>query len=217
MRRSETTSVVGRLVDHDHPGGGDPDHQHADLLRYFALRAVLPEPGIYDIEVDFGGGAIGRLPVQAFDPLRRSPFPSTGQPMPPVATPDGRRPRRHLAALHPPEPDGATSISSTSPSAVGNGRPLALLVATPALLRDRLLRAGVWKRSSPPPPTIRTSISCTSRSTPMPTMSTVASTIPQLEIAAPVAELGLTFEPSLFLVDSDGIVADRIDNIYGQG
>ncbi len=29
-----------------------------------------------------------------------------------------------------------------------------------------------------------------------------------------VQELGLTFEPSLFLVDPDGIVADRIDNVF---
>ena len=208
-----TTSVVGRLVDHDHPGDDDPDHQHADLLRYFALRAELPEPGIFDIEVDFGAGAIGRLPVQAFDPAEIA-VPLVGQPLPPITTPtitdpDGISP----LCTRPSEPCEFHRLDVAS--AVGNGRPLALLVATPAFCSTAYCG-----------PVLETLIAAAPGH---PGIDFVHLEVyanaddvdggysdPDLELAAPVTELGLTFEPSLFLVDSGGIVADRIDNVYGR-
>ena len=207
----ERTSVVGRLVDHDHPDGTDPDHQHADLLRYFALRTELPEPGIYDLEVDFGAAGVGRLPVQAFDPAEVQ-IPVPGDPLPPIATPTVAEPAgidplctrfREPCSFH--EHDIATTV--------GNGRPLALLVATPALCTTAYCG-----------PVLDTMIAVAPDH---PEVTFVHLEVyanaadadgnyddPDLELAAPVVELGLTFEPSLLLVDSAGIVADRIDNIY---
>ena len=39
---------------------------------------------------------------------------------------------------------------------------------------------------------------------------------PRLEVSASMERLGLEFEPSLFLVDVDGIVVDRIDNVFDR-
>jgi hypothetical protein len=209
----ETTSVVGRLVDHDHRADQDPDHQHSDLLRYFALRTELPEPGVYDLEVDFGDGAVGRLPVQAFDAAEVA-VPLPGEPLPAITTPT-------VAA-----PDGITPLCTRYQepcgfhdhdvgSIVGGGRPLALLVATPALCATAYCG-----------PVLETLIDVAPEH---PGVDIVHLEVyanaaavdgnyddPNLELAEPVVQLGLTFEPSLLLVDGSGIVTDRIDNIYDR-
>ncbi len=208
----ESTSVSGRLVEHDHPGGDDPDHQHADLLRYFALRAELPEPGIYDIEVDFDG-VTGRLPVQAFDPSEVA-VPLNGQPLPRVSTPTVDAPDGIVPLCT--RPGGPCDFHQHDvATTVGRGRPVALLVATPALCSTAYCG-----------PVLETLIAIAPDH---PGIDVVHLEVyanaadvdggygdPALEIAAPVAELGLTFEPSLFLVDGSGIVVDRIDNVYGR-
>jgi hypothetical protein len=49
----DTLTVQARIVNHEHVDPTiNPNHQHSDLLRYFALRAIFPNPGIYDLEVD---------------------------------------------------------------------------------------------------------------------------------------------------------------------
>ena len=40
---------------------------------------------------------------------------------------------------------------------------------------------------------------------------------PSIRPVEQFAQLGLEFEPSLFLVDRNGILVDRIDNIFDQG
>lgn len=207
----ETTSVVGHLVDHDHRADEDPDHQHADLLRYFALRTELPEPGVYDIEVDFGTAAPGRLPIQAFDQTT-VPVPLPGQPMPTITTPTTASPEG-VSPLCTRYGEPCSFHEHNVADLVGAGRPLALLVATPALCTTAYCG-----------PVLETLIDVADDH---PAIDYVHLEVyanadvvdgnyddPRLELAAPVTELGLTFEPSLFLVSSDGTLMERIDNIY---
>ncbi|MDH3679272.1 MAG: hypothetical protein OEV40_04900 [Acidimicrobiia bacterium] len=208
-----TTSVRGRVVDHDHTAAkADTDHQHADLLRYYALRAELPKPGIYDLEVDFGSGGVGRLPVQAFDRSEVA-LPLPGDPLPPVVTPTLERPEG-ISPLCTRSPEPCSFHQHDVAEVIGTG-PLALLVATPALcftaycgpVLDTLIElapdfAGV------------TFVHLEVYANAADVDGNYAD--PALELARPVRELGLAFEPSLFLVDTSGTVVDRIDNVFDR-
>jgi hypothetical protein len=206
----EHSTVTGRLVEHEDVSGADPDHQHANLLRYYALRTELPQPGIYDVEVDFAGQGVATLPIQAFDPAEISVV-LPGQRLPPLATPTTA------------DPEGISPLCTREPAcplhdvAVGSvleaAEPLALLVATPALCQTAYCG-----------PVLDTLLA---QASDFPHITMVHLEVyanaaevdgnyadPAIEVAAPVIELGLTFEPSLFLVDRSGTVVDRIDNIY---
>jgi hypothetical protein len=208
----EELTVTGRVVDHDHSAAEtDPDHQHADLLRYFALRTTLPTPGVYDLEVDFGDSRIGRLPVQCFDPAEISVI-LPGQALPELRTPTVVDP----AGVSPictraPGPCGFHEL--TAAEALADGHPVALLVATPALCRTAYCG-----------PALETLIE---------TASAFPGVVPihlefyanadevagnyddeRLRLAPSVEALGLEFEPSLVLVGRDGVVVDRIDNLF---
>lgn len=207
----DTVTVVGRIVEHDHVGEEDPDHQHADLLRYFSLRTTLPEVGVYDIEVDFGDAGRSRLPIQSFDPSSVKVV-LPGDPMPRISTPTFDHPE----GIDPictqwPEPCPFHTIDAAD--AIGSGRPVALLVATPALCATAYCG-----------PVVDTMIE---NAPDFPDIDFVhlefwanAAEVdnnygdPDLRLAQPVADLGLTFEPSLFLVGPDGVLVDRIDNIF---
>lgn len=215
----DETTVVGRVVDHDHvgPAADDPDHQHADLFRYFALRTVLPEPGIYDVEVRFDASTTARLPVQAFEPATVA-VPLAGDALPVVSTPTTSDP----AGIDPictRSPDPCPFHELDVAEVLAAGRPLALLVATPALCATAYCG-----------PVVDTLIEAIAAGgTAYGDLAAVhlevyanASEVdgnygdPALRIATPVAELGLEFEPSLFLVDRAGVVVDRIDNIFDR-
>lgn len=203
--------VGGRVVEHDHVGENDPDHQHADLFRYYPLRANLPTPGIYDLTVEIGGTRT-ELPVQAFDPseiaipLPGDPFPSVATPT--IAEPDGVDPlctRFEPCGLH--ERNAAELLAA--------GRPFALLVATPAYCSTAYCG-----------PVLETLLQVTTGRSDVEAVhvevyanpSEVGGNIadPDIRLAPAVEQLGLGFEPSLFLVGGDGILADRIDNVFDR-
>lgn len=207
----DTVTVVGRVVDHDHVGEEDPDHQHANLLRYFSLRTTLPTPGVYDIEVDFGDAGRSRLPIQAFDPADVDVV-LPGDPMPRITTPTFDRPEG-IDPICTQWPVPCPFHTLDAADAIGSGRPVALLVATPALCATAYCG-----------PVVNTMID---NAPDFPEIdflhlefwanaAEVGSNYgdPNLRLAQPVADLGLTFEPSLFLVAGDGTLIDRIDNIF---
>ncbi|MFV0526005.1 MAG: hypothetical protein ACK5RL_16080 [Acidimicrobiales bacterium] len=207
----EHTTVTGRIVDHDHPGqSSEVEHTHSELLRYFALRTNLPDPGIYDISVDFGGGVVSSLAVQAFDPATVVVL-RPGQPMPTVTTPTTTDP----AGVDP----ICTQFGAACPfhdvtvtEALEAGGPLAVLVATPAYCQtaycgpvlDTLVAAA------PAFPTVRM-IHLEVYANPTAVDGGYAD--PDIVPAPAMTELGLDFEPSLFLV-VEGTVVDRIDNLF---
>ena len=170
-------------------------------------------PGSYDLEVDFGRGAIGTLPVQAFDTADVE-LPLTGNPLPPIATPTLDAPAG-ISPLCTRAPEPCPFHADDVADLVAAGRPFALLVATPALCRTAYCG-----------PVLETLIG---EAPDFPDVSFVHLEVyanadevsgnyddPSIELARPVVELGLEFEPSLFLVDETGVVTDRIDNIFDR-
>jgi hypothetical protein len=204
----ETLAVAGRIVDHDHaPGAGD--HEHANLLRYYAVRTTLPEVGIYDFEVTVGD-TILVLPVQAFDPAEID-LPITGDVFPSLETPTISEPREvdPVCTLF----DGPCPFHTrTAADVLAEGQPMALLVATPAFCATSYCG-----------PVLNTLIEASTAYESIgfvhvepwanPTEGT-GLTDPNLRTSPSVDDLRLTFEPSLFLVDRSGLLVERIDNVF---
>ncbi|MEL7209131.1 MAG: hypothetical protein AAGK32_13020, partial [Actinomycetota bacterium] len=200
--------VTGMVVLDDPPGHREPVD---DLLRYFSLRTTLPEVGIYDLEVDFGPAGQGRLPVQSFDPST-VPVVLPGDPMPRIVTPTFDRPTG-IDPICTRAPEMCPFHTVDAAAVIGSGRPLALLVATPALCQTAYCGPVVETmiEAAPEHPDIEF-LHLEFWANAAEVGGNYAD--PSLELAAPVAELGLTFEPSLFLVDGGGMLVDRIDNIF---
>ena len=211
--RVDEVTVPSRLVNHDHPqGDGDTPHEHADIVRYFPLRTTLPEPGIYDLEVLVEGQTIS-LPVQAFA-AEDVGIIVPGSPFPRLDTPT-------LVAPGPMEPlctlfDGPCPFHDrTVAEVLDAGDPLAFLIATPAfcstaycgpVLQTLIDSVGNFPSIQP--------IHLEVYENPREVDGDLSD--PNLRPVAAFAELGLTFEPSLFLVGRDGMLADRIDNVFDK-
>ncbi len=202
--------VKGRVVAHDHPGGdGEEAHEHASLQRYFAVRATIDQPGIYDLRLDVDGRR-AQLTFQVFDPDEvMVPLPGTKLPqlrfptfdndmgMDPICTQFGGPCPLHDATIE---------------EKLALRKPLALLIATPALcataycgpvldvlleLRPQFpgvefLHADVYENQA------------TARGL----------TDPDLRQSPTVVDLALPFEPTLFLLQPDRTIVDRIDNVF---
>jgi len=207
----DEVTVPSRVINHDHAEGeGEIGHEHADIQRYFPLRTTLPEPGIYDLEVDIEGQLI-LLPVQAFSADEVE-----------VITPGQRFPALVTPTLLLPEPmdsictlfDGPCPFHEhTVADVLADGDPLAFLIATPAFCSTQYCG-----------PVVETLIEASSS---FPSVRPIHLEVYEntddangsrsnLRAASQLAEIGLDFEPSLFLVGRDGIVADRIDNVFDR-
>lgn len=203
--------VAGRVVEHDHVGEDvDPDHQHAELFRYYPLQAELPEPGIYDLEIDFGD-VKSSMPVQVFDASEVG-IVLPGTPMPAVvsATIDEPLDVDTLCTRF----EGTCSFHEDSVATLlQQAKPLAVLIATPALCSTAYCG-----------PVLELLIEAADRYPainivhlePYANSAAVSNNFadPDIRLADSMAELGLEFEPSLFLVDESGIVTERIDNLF---
>ncbi len=204
--------VEGRIVSHDHPDGGDgePGHEHSDILRYFALRTTLPEPGIYDLITTVDGQRVS-LPVQAFDPEEAAVV-LVGEPLPAVVTATVNDPL-DVDPLCTRRPDPCEFHNRTAAEVVEAGEPLALLIATPLLcatsycgpVLDVLIRTV---DDFPTVVPVHVEVYANAADVDFNLLD------PDITPAAALGELGLDFEPSLFLVDRDGIVVERIDNVF---
>ncbi len=206
--------VPGRLVKHDHSRGFDStQHEHADLQRYYAVRTLLPEPGIYDLEITIGERRM-TLPVQAFDRAQVSvALPGDSFPRLDTPTLDDVRGVDPLCSLI----DGPCAFhQQTAASILDERRPLALLVATPAFCSTAYCG-----------PSLETLIEAARG--PLFSSSDIGFvhvepwanpregqglSDPGLRLAPTPGQLGLEFEPALFLVDRSGILVERIDNVF---
>ncbi len=210
------TDVLGRVVSHDHPPGTE-EHQHSGLLRYYALRATLPGPGIYDVELDINGST-ATTAVQAFDPSEIGVI-LPGAEFPSLLTPTSTDP----AGVDPicTQPDGPCVFHDrTAADVLAAGEPMALLVATPAYcataycgpVLTTLLEAHADRVERGDPPIAFVHVE------PYANAREVAGDLssPDLRLAPTLAPLGLDFEPVLFLVDGAGTLVDRIDNVFDR-
>ncbi len=207
----DTTTARSHVVTHDHPeGNGEVPHEHADLARYFAVRTNLPEPGIYDLDVDLGA-SVASLAVQAFDPDEiRVLLP--GEAMPAITTPTVDDPGS-IEVLCTRLPEPCPFHDHSVDQLLGARRPMAVLVATPSLCQtaycgpvvDTLMELAP---DSPGVDLVHLEVYEN------PESAGWDYTNPEMRVLPALDELGLDFEPSLFLVDSAGVIADRIDNVF---
>lgn len=205
---SELT-VSGRLVAHDHTdGGADEDHEHSNIIRYYALRTVFPEPGVYDIEVDFGD-SVASLPVQIFA-AEDVALPGVGDRFPNLETPTFSEPSGvDLVCSRVPE----CPLHSVSAADVVGAKPMALLISTPAFCATSycgpVLDVLLDEVSNyPNVEFIHVEVYANPRE--------VGGNFndPNIRPAPALEELNLEFEPSLFLVDERAFISDRIDNVF---
>lgn len=204
-------TVAGRVVEHDHVGQDvDPNHQHAELFRYYPLRATLPDAGIYDFEVSFSD-AKATMPVQAFAP-EDIDLVVPGQMMPSIesATVDSPGSVDTLCTRF----EGQCEFHDRSVAdLLTESKPLAVLVATPALCSTAYcgpVLELLIEASAKYPSILMSHIE------PYANSAEVGNNYadPGIRLADSVVQLGLDFEPSLFLVDETGKLVERIDNLF---
>lgn len=203
--------VAGRVVTHDHPDGNALEtHQHSSILRYYAFTVIFPEPGIYDIEIDLDG-RIGRLPVQAFDQAEVSVL-GPGDRFPAIVSPtfddpSGVDPVCTLA------PEPCAFHVETAAAVLESGRPMAYLVATPAFCRTQYCGPvlQVLIELAPEFPAV-TMVHQEVYSNAREVNGNIDS--PDIKTAPQLVQLNLSFEPSLFTVNRNGLIVQRVDNVF---
>jgi len=182
--------------------------RHANGLprAYFPLRVTVPDPGVYTARTEIDGVAT-EMSFQIHGPGDVSVI-QPGDELPAVDTPTVA------------DPHGVTPICTNDPvcplhevtlaEARAEGRPVALLVATPAFCQ--LAICG---------PVLEVLLDVTADH---PGIRFLHAEVyadphndPKLERSAPVVEqLGLHFEPCLVLAGSDGRVVERVDTIFDR-
>ncbi len=204
-------TVRGRIVSHDHPAGdADVDHEHASLLRYFALRTTFEEPGIYDLALTVDG-QIASMPFQIFD-AGDVVVPLPGQVMPAIRVPTFENP----LGMNPlcTQPNGPCPLHvQTLEEALIVGGAVALLIATLAVCQTAYCGPvlDVLLELAPEFPSI-TFLHAEVYENPAEVGFDYLAE--GLIVSPTVADLALPFEPALFLIGPDGIIVDRIDNVF---
>jgi hypothetical protein len=191
---------------------GDPItvESHADGVPtpYFPLIATFDRPGLWTATVDLDGKETSQ--VFTVDERANVSLLQVGETLPRVDTPTEDDPRgvEPICTDEPLCPLHATTLDQ----ALAAGRPVALLVATPAYCQTGLcgpvldllvegagshpdvqfIHAEVWADAA-------------AKGGPM-----------NAERAPIVDAVGLNFEPSLFLADDRGQILERLDNVYDR-
>lgn len=210
-------TVKAHIVDHDHVGVSESEpHEHSEIGRYFPLRINFPEPGIYDLEVIFANG-VASLPVQAFAKQEVSGL-IPGDSFPMLETPiDGSG----EAAENPLDVDKICSrvencgLHSKSVSQLIGTKPVAVLVATPAFCSTAYCG-----------PVLETMLSLKDefKNVEMFHLEVYANAeevggdygSPKIVFAEHMKILDLEYEPALYLINSNGTLMDRLDNVVDQ-
>lgn len=192
-----------------HPPSGEVETvtvaRHGDDVdrAYYPLVTTFSETGLHEVRAEVGGGTLEQsLNVNEADAVA---VPQVGQPLPSFATPTAANLAgvQTICTRETPCPFHDVSVDE----ALAAGRPLALLVSTPAYCQVAICG-----------PVLDLLI------TEAPSFAGVA--VVHLEVypngappqAAPTPvlrdALGLTYEPVLFVADATGAVTARLDNIY---
>ncbi len=188
---------------------GDPvtvtRHDTGVPIPYYPLVTSFASAGIYDLELTWqGGSAVGVL--QALAP-GESPLLPVGAALPAVPTPTVADPRG-VEPICTRTPDVCPFHRRSLDEALAEGGPVALLVSTPAFCQtavcgpvlDLLIDAAAGREDL-------TVIHAEVYADPY-------GENPPITTAPIMAELGMTFEPSLFVTDADGTLVTRLDNVF---
>lgn len=178
-------------------------HDQAIGRPYFPLITTLSSEGSWRIEVEAGGRAVEPLTVAARPASSLPAVPVVGDPLPSLATPTLRAAEGvdPICTRDPPCPLHEVSLDA----ALAEGRPLALLVSTPAYCQTAICGPVLdllVSRSE------QMGARATFVHAEVYTDDTARATTPV------VSALGLTYEPSLFLVAGDGTVVERLDYTF---
>lgn len=168
--------------------------------QYYQFRVDVEQEGIYTLRVRSGGEAAdASFTVVAPGALA---FPGPGDAMPPLDTPTTADPAGvdPLCTRQP----ACTFHEQTLRGALEAKKPVAYLVGTPAHCQTGvcgpMLDVMLSVRDTYPTVTfIHVEVFADDAAT---------------TVAPAVTDLGLTFEPVLYLVDADGTVADRLDVVF---
>jgi len=178
--------------------------RHADGLprAYFPLRFTADAPGVYTGRTEVSGEAL-EMAIQ-IDAAEDVSVIQPGTPLPAIATPTTK------------DPHGVDPICTADPmcplhdvtvaDALADERPLALLVSTPAFCQIAICG-----------PVLDVLLGVTGDHPDIRFLHAEVYAHPheETDTKAPVVDqLGLTFEPCLVLVGSDGKVVDRLDTIF---
>lgn len=199
------SELTFRLEDATGATAADPvvvaRHQ-AELPRpYYPVRFNVTEPGSYTAVTDLGGRRLeSAFLVAARDQVS---IPQVGDQLPVTATPttaDGRG-VDPICTRDPQCPLHGESLDEV----VGSGRPVALLVSTPAFCQTAIcgpvLDVLLNRRGE-------VGDAVTMLHAEVYTDDTAG------ELAPIVQTLRLSYEPALFVADGDGVVRARLDNIF---
>ena len=169
---------------------------------YYSFEMELAQPGIYSLEAKVNGQTLEQLFTIGV-PGSLS-FPGAGEPLEPFDTPTTTDSRGVTPLCTRPEPCPFHELTLTE--ALAAGRPVAYLVGTPAHCQTAICGPVLDLLIAAAPG--------------FPQFSFVHAEVyadeAAKEIAPAVAQLGLQFEPLLFVVGADGIVQRRLDVIYDR-
>jgi hypothetical protein len=191
----------GEVVDVELAGGDD-------VPPYYPLRFTYPEPGLWTVTTEVGGEPLSStLTVNEPGEVAIS---QVGEPLPAIATPTAAAPlgATVLCTREPPCPFHEVSVDA----ALAEGRPVALLVSTPAFcvtavcgpVLDVLIEAAA---AAPPELAVvhlevyPFGIDPSEEGSLQPLVA---------------GELGMTFEPALFVTDPAGTLTARLDNVWDR-
>jgi hypothetical protein len=167
---------------------------------YYPLLFTADAPGVYTVSTVIDGQRIeAAVQVNAPDQVA---LPQPGQPMIPLDTPTAAAPngvnpictRESQCPLH----------EVTLTAALGEGRPIALLISTP-----RFCQVAICG------PVLDVLLSQQAAFPDVRMVHAEVYTDETTQVLAPVIDAyGLTYEPALFLARSDGSIETRFDNIF---
>ncbi|MEP1124186.1 MAG: hypothetical protein ABJH68_09890 [Ilumatobacter sp.] len=195
-------TLSARIVDIDGNTIGEPisaTRRDVTPAPYYAFRAPVDRPGIYGIIVD--GGPSTAANFQVFDPADVT-IPIPGETLAGFDTPTVE------------EPAGVDPICTRQPScefhsvtlteALATGSPVAYFVGTPAFCATESCT-----------PALEALIELQPEFSDVVFVHAEVYTDDTASVSTPAVQaLGLFFEPTVFLVGPDGVIMDRVDNLW---
>ena len=167
---------------------------------YYAFRAVIDEPGVYGIRIDGGPEEGANFQVMERD---RVSIPRPGDVLEGFATPtaDDSAGVDPICTREPVCPFHVVTLTE----ALSSGKHVAYLVGTPAFCQTGSCAPALEVTISTEPDFADDFVFVHAE---------VWSDLTATEVAPAVAALGMQFEPALFIVGADGVVAERIDGLW---
>ncbi len=170
---------------------------------YYSFRVPIETPGIYYLLVE--GGPEGGAAFQVMEPGSVA-VPGPGDPMPPFDTPTVDD-ARGVDPICTRTPDPCPFHDVTLTEALLAGKPVAYLVGTPAFCQTGTCAPALESMIS-----VQDRFGDTFTWVHAEVYTDNTATIPTDAVAA----ADLSFEPALFLIDTDGAVIERLDAVWDE-